>query len=186
MSRRVRRALAAVFLATGAATALSACATDGTTGGPPSAGPVVGREAERRAVYADAVAQARRLEADGRLGDALLRWRAAEAVEPTDPTAGRQAARVQALVSTRVAALKAQGAAAKSRGEAVAARTAYEDVLDLAPGDADATAALKSIETAATLQSIAKGGAGGPGMEGSKRGAASKGKGKAKTRKKGG
>lgn len=175
MSRPARALLAASALL-----ALSACAADGTSGpaasAPVAAGP--GREAERHAAYLEAVAQARRFEAAGRPRDALLRWRAAVAVAPSDAVAVREEARLRGLVTSRARALVEQGDAARRTGSATAARAAYEQALELQPDAPGAVDGLKQIESAATLQSIATGGAGGPGMSGAAHAKGRAGKGK--------
>jgi len=100
---------------------------------------------------ADQRAEARRLEADGMLPPARLRWRYVLALADKDEEASREIARLDVLIRSRRDAALAQGETAVMRGRTAEAQTAFLKALALDGGNDQARRRLMELETRAAL-----------------------------------
>ena len=130
------------------ATLLGACAT---TPAPPIADALA---AERARVRAEQTEAAERAVSNGRLREALWRWRVVEAVADDPTSARQQIARVQGAIAQAAAAEEAKGEAAQSDHDMAAARADLEQALALDPDRVAPMHSLREAETAAVLKDI--------------------------------
>lgn len=149
MRRRLALTLVAVVLISGASA---------TAFGAPSSrvGAKPGPDSSRNTLYAEALASARAAETEGRLREAVWRWRVVEAVAPDRAAASRQAADAQARLSAAAEAAEAQGQAELKANRPGAARAAFERALELDPKREVARAYLRQAEAGVVLKDVAQ------------------------------
>ncbi len=117
---------------------------------------------QRQAAYDQASADARRLEAAGRLREAWFSWRIAEAVAETPQAARAPREALERRIASETAARLASADALRRKGPTAAARAAYIAVLQLDPGQPRARQALREMDDAVIERAIVKSGGGGP------------------------
>ncbi len=103
------------------------------------------------------------LESNGQLREALEQWWVMDALS-TRENAQDNISRLQARIDKLSEEALARGLKAKSQGKIAQAQQALLMVLQLQPGQADAMAALRDIETDIMLRELKKKGAEGPGV----------------------
>lgn len=132
---------------------LAACASQPTrpTLSPAPPPPDTG-QAQRKEVFEQASDAARRLEAEGRLGEALWQWRVAEAVAPSASAAQRPIAALTARIEAEAAQAVREGDRLSARrADRAAARASYEAALRLDPSNTAARRALRRMDREAML-----------------------------------
>lgn len=149
---------AAVTLPLGAlCAALAGCATPAPVAAgrlPPPAPDLL--ETERARTASDQAEAARRAAAEGRLHEALWRWRVVEAVAGDPDSAHAQASSLQAEASAQAAAQAARGEAGRRAHDNAAASAAFQAALQLDPRQPAALAGLREIETAEALRLVSQ------------------------------
>jgi hypothetical protein len=135
------------------ALALCLCGCE-TTPPPAPPRPIQLQWSERQTLYVQTCALARRAAAEGRLHEALWRWRIAEALALDPALAVAEEQRVTAEILQKARAFDAEAQDSLRRHDLLAARAAFRSAIALDPNDQAARSYLRDDEIVAILEQV--------------------------------